>query len=125
MYDPTDLLEAARSIRPLLPKLLEAEAVPVDQQLADLLNQSTTGERTTAAAILDLLQSKPPTQAWLKDFLRDPQRGGYQPLPGMPALQPATKYVCPLGNDYTWYQDGSEPVPFCPTHLVPLVTAQF
>jgi hypothetical protein len=125
MYDPTDLFEAARSIRPLLPKLLEAEAIPVDQQLADLLNQSTTGERTIAAAILDLLQSKPPTQAWLEDFLRDPQRGSYQPLPGMPALQPATKYVCPIGNDYTWFREGSEPVRLCETHLVPLVPAQF
>jgi hypothetical protein len=127
MYHPADLLEAARSIRPLLPTLIEAEANSLDQQLAELLNQATPEDMTTAEAILTLLQSHPATQDWLAEFLKiSPMQKGvsYQTLPGSPALQPAPRYICPIANDYTWYLEAGEEIPLCKTHLVPLVPAQ-
>ena len=129
MYDPVDILEAARTIRPLLPDFPEFTARTVwviDQQLSAYLNQPEADERTTARPILDLLQSYPATQTWLVNFLfTEPNEKGsaYQPLPGRPSLQRAAKYICPIGNDYTWYQTSDDDIPVCPTHLVSLVPA--
>jgi len=121
----TDFLDAARTIRPLLPTLVDTEiAQQIDQQLATALNQSTTDDRTIAKAIRDILQSYPATQAWLTDFLKtEPTQRSFQSLRGDPALPPATKYVCPIGNDYTQYREANEEIRLCKTHLVPLVPA--
>lgn len=121
----SDFLDAARTIRPLLPTLVDIEtAQQIDQQLASTLNQSTTDDRTTAKAIRDILQSYPPTQAWLTEFLKtEPTQRSFQSLLGDPAPKSATKYICPSGNDYTWYREANEEIPLCPTHLVPLVLA--
>ena len=121
----TDFLDAARTIRPLLPTLVDTEsAQQIDQQLATTLNQSTTDDRTIAKAIRDILQSYPATQAWLTEFLKtEPTQRSFQSLPGILDPQSATQYVCPIGNDYTWYREANEEIPLCPTHLVPLVRA--
>ena len=122
-----DFLDAARTIRPLLSTLVDAEVVQqIDQQLAARLNQKTTDDKSTTKAIRDILQSNPATQAWLTDFLKtEPtQRGGNFQLPGNPTLQSAKKYVCPIANDYTWYREDTSPIPVCPTHLDPLVPSQ-
>jgi len=43
MYDPEDILEAARTIRPYLSDLLDTESAdPIDTQLAELLTQTDT-----------------------------------------------------------------------------------
>jgi hypothetical protein len=121
----TDFLDAARTIRPLLPTLVDPEiAQLIDQQLAATLNQSTTDGRTSAKAIRDILQGYPATQAWLTKFLKtEPTQRSFQSLQGDPALPPATKYVCPIGNDYTQYREANEEICLCKTHLVPLVPA--
>ncbi|MEC4811920.1 MAG: hypothetical protein SAK29_01345 [Scytonema sp. PMC 1069.18] len=121
----SDFLDAARTIRPLLPTLVDTETAQlIDQQLASTLNQSTTDDRTTAKAIRDILQSYPATQAWLTEFLKtEPTQRSFQSLSGDPLLKSATKYICPIGNDYTRYREANEEIPLCPTHLVPLVPA--
>jgi len=87
-------------------------------------DQSTTDDKTTAKVIRDLLQSYPATQAWLTEFLKtEPTQRSFQSLPGKPLLKSATKYICPIGNDYTWYREANEEIPLCPDHLVPLVPA--
>jgi hypothetical protein len=121
----SDFLDAARTIRPLLPTLIDTQiAQQIDQQLSDALNQSTTDDKTIAKAIRDILQRYPATQAWLTNFLKtEPTQRSFQPLAGDLDPQSATKYVCPSGNDYTWYREANEEIPLCPTHLVPLVLA--
>jgi len=121
----SDFFDAARTIRPLLPTLVDTEtAQQIDQQLAFTLNQSTTDDRATAKAIRDILQSYPSTQVWLTDFIKtDPTQRSFQSSLGDPYLPPATKYVCPIGNDYTQYREANEEIRLCKTHLVPLVPA--
>ena len=121
----SDFLDAARTIRPLLPTLVDTEtAQQIDRQLASTLNHSTTDDRTTAKAIRDILQSYSATQAWLTEFLKtEPTQRSFQSLLGGLDPQSATKYVCPKGNDYTRYREANEEIPLCPTHLVPLVPA--
>lgn len=121
----TDFLDAARTIRPLLPTLVDPEiAEQIDQHLAATLNQSATHDKSTAKAIRDILQSYPATQAWLTEFLKtEPTQRSFQSLLGDPDLPPATKYVCPIGNDYTQYREANEEIRLCKTHLVPLVPA--
>jgi rubrerythrin len=48
---------------------------------------------------------------------------GYSDLPGDPALQPATHYVCPRCG-YPWYREDNDPIPQCPHDFIPLVPAQ-
>lgn len=127
MFTNDQVLEAARSLRPILSRLLDAEvAQQVDQQLAALLNHPDLDEASQADGIQEILDSYPATKTWLDDFLSDNSAipKNYSGLPGDPTLTPATKYVCPIGNDYTWYQEDNRPIPLCPTHLVSLVSAQ-
>jgi hypothetical protein len=127
MMSIAELLEAARTIRPLLLTLrdLDAEtAQQVDQQLAELLNQSAVSDKVTAQQIRTLLQAHASTQKWLADFSNAVSEQKSSSLPGDPTLQSAIKYVCPVGNDYTIYQEANEDIPLCPTHLVPLVSVQ-
>ena len=130
--EPEDVLECARSIRPELEELPVLEAERVDRQLADLLAQANKGQQVDAQ-ILNLLKQDEETYYWMAEFLSEPpeSRGfqrlpgmAYQPPPGDRAVGQAHKYVCPLGNDYTWYRRGGEPIRTCPTHHVELVLVE-
>ena len=130
MFTNAQVLEAARCIRSRLRQAQESEisqesAQTIEQQLALLLNQPDLDENSCCDRLLDVLESNPKTQAWLEDFLNNGAvQRSYSGLAGDPALQPATKYVCPIANDYTQYREGLEAIELCPTHLVPLVLAQ-
>lgn len=125
MFTNEQALEAARLARSRLAQMLNAEsAQQVDHQLAQLLNQTDLDENTQADRLLEILDSHPETKAWLDDFLKNKDLRSYSRPPGNEKVQPATKYVCPIGNDYNWSQEDSGAIPLCPTHLVPLVPAQ-
>ncbi|MEB3292251.1 MAG: hypothetical protein VKJ24_03750 [Synechococcales bacterium] len=115
-FNPEDVLEGARSIRPFLPEKLGVAADEFDRQLADLLTQAQQGQ-SRDAQILTLLKSHPATYQWIKEFLATkPTDKGYERLPGGSGAVSAQKYVCPQG-DYVWYQRSAGiPVPTCPTH---------
>ncbi len=127
-YTNEDVLEAARTIRPLLADLLEDEqqAQALDAQLARLLEQARAGE-PVANRILDLLSKETATREWLRRFLKGEGQltgKGFEPLPGPAAPVPAPKFVCPQG-DYVWHRHSvGQPVPRCPTHNLPLVPAR-
>ena len=124
MFTNDQVLAASRAIRPLLPKLIPALADQIDRQLAQLLNQPDLDETTQVDRLLDILDAHPETQSWLDQFLQLPAtERGYSGLPGNPLLAAANHYICPVGNDYTWYREANEEIPLCPTHLVPLVPA--
>lgn len=121
-FDPDDILDCARSIRPDLPDLLGAAAEPIDQQLSDLLAQAHAGQ-SVDQQILDLLKSNDKTRRWAGEFLSKPivSKGDFQPLPGQSEAQETTKYICPIGNDFTRRLRPGEPIPVCRTHQVALV----
>ncbi|ESA32437.1 hypothetical protein N836_25870 [Leptolyngbya sp. Heron Island J] len=124
MFTNEQALSASRAIRPLLPKLIPAQADQIDQQLAQLLNQTDLDETTQVDQLLDVLEAYPETKSWLDQFLELPtNERGYYGIPGNLAPTAADCYVCPIGNDYTWYREANEEIPLCPTHLVPLVLA--
>ncbi len=124
MFTNNQVLAVCREIRPLLPKLIPALAEHIDQQLAQLLNQPDLDETTKVDRLLEVLDAHPETKSWLDQFLQlSTTERGYSRPPGDSPLAAATPYICPIGNDYTWYQEANEEIPLCPTHLVPLVTA--
>lgn len=126
LYTNAQVLEAARTLRPILAQLLDSEAAQaVDLQLAQKLNQTDLDENTQVDHLLEILESHTETQTWWKDFLENNTaiQRSYSGLAGDPALQSATKYVCPH-NDYTWYREDNSPIPLCPTHLIALIPAQ-
>ncbi|NJO66092.1 MAG: hypothetical protein HC832_00210 [Leptolyngbyaceae cyanobacterium RM1_405_57] len=124
MFTNDQVLAASRAIRPLLPKLIPAQADQIDRQLAQLLNQTDLDETTQVDRLLEVLDAYPTTKSWLDQFLEIPAtERGYYGLPGNPAPTAATCYTCPIGKDYTWYREANEDIPLCPTHLVPLVPA--
>lgn len=136
MFTNDQVLAASRAIRPLLPKLIPTLADQIDRQLAQLLNQPDLDETTKVDRLLDVLDAHPETKSWLDQFLEipatergysrlpgNPTFGGFYRLPGDPPLAAGTPYICPIGNDYTWYREANEEIPLCPTHLVPLVRA--
>lgn len=123
MFNNAQVLEAARIIRPILSKKLDATlAQEIDLQLSNLLNQTNLEEDTKTDRLLEVLASQPQTKSWLDEFLQfDQTEKGYSSLPGDPELLSATKYVCPKNNDYTDFLENRRDIPLCPTHLVPLV----
>lgn len=115
-FDPEEMLECARSIRPFLPELLASEAEQFDLQLAEFLAQAKTGQQVDAQ-ILALLKSHPKTKQWSAEFLSPKQvPKGFDRLPGNMGSVSAQKYVCPQG-DYVWYRRSvGIPIPVCPSH---------
>lgn len=75
MTQTTDLLDAARSIRPYLSELVgEAKATTIDQKLASLLEHNTlehNNERSTKLKIIKLLNAERATSEWMEGFLQD------------------------------------------------------
>ncbi|MGG6294924.1 hypothetical protein ACQ4M4_10900 [Leptolyngbya sp. AN02str] len=123
-FDNDQILAASRTIRPLLPKLIPALADQIDLQLSQLLNQTDLDETTQVNRLLEILDAHPETKSWLDQFLEIPAgERGYSRPPGDSPLAAATPYICPIGNDYTWYREANEDIPLCPDHLVPLVPA--
>ena len=124
-FDPEDILECARSIRPYLPELLDADTDEAfDQQLSDLLAQAKAGQ-SVDQQILAFVTSKPKTRQWAAEFL-SPARivKGFQRPPGISQTSSAKKYICPEGSDYIWYRRSiAIPIQRCPTHKVLLVPA--
>ncbi|WP_239313787.1 hypothetical protein [Frankia sp. Cj3] len=136
--DSTGVIEAARAIRPYLPRLLApAAAHALDQRLAAELT-SPADPVATARQLRVLLDGQEDTAWFLAAVLRDapdyrppyhqPQYLSRQP-PGGRAIPPgdpgpvggAARFACPQG-DYVWYRpDVATPVPACPTHQTPLV----
>jgi len=125
MFDSDDILECARSIRPLLRDVVGKNANDLDTQLATLLSAEDQ-----SVDILHLLASRESTREWMTEFLKikSSQSGqpslvqwSYSPLPGHQDNIPAGKFECPEG-DYVWYQPSvGTAVPLCPTHQVKLV----
>lgn len=125
MFTNDQVLAASRAIRPLLPKLIPAQSDQIDLQLAQLLNQNDLDETTQVDRLLEVLDAHPETKSWLDKFLEiiPSTERGFSGLPGNPSLADATCYICPIGNDYTWYREANEEIPLCPTHLVRLIPA--
>ena|SRR5437899_5127552 len=122
------ILEAGRSIRPFLNKLIPGEAAEVDQELGELLGEDQSS-KTVADNILALLRSRSATREWVAKFLEHGQppevrrAWGYSPTLGDEGLVSAPKFTCPHG-DYTWYRmSAGEPVRCCPYHKVALIAS--
>lgn len=127
MYQSTDLLEAAKSIRPFLSQLLDHSAQEVDSQLATLIARNHAGE-SVDDAITNLLVAHAKTRHWMKEFLQKSSTRNaqsFESLPGLPSEISAPKYICPVGDDFIWYRlDVSDSIPYCPTHQVQLTLAE-
>lgn len=123
MFNNAQVLEAARIVRPILSEKLDAtSAQEIDLKLSQLLNQSNLEEDTKTDRLLEVLDSQPQTKSWLDKFLQSDQtEKSYSPPAGDPELVSTTKYICPIGNDYTLYLENHREIPLCPTHLVRLV----
>jgi hypothetical protein len=127
MFTNAQIFEASRTLRPYLAEVLgDIElAQQVDIKLAELINQTELEENAKADGITNILDGHSETKNWLDSYLDNTKtRGFYDPLAGDPALSKATKYVCPIANDYTWYGEVGSDIRDCPTHLVSLVPAQ-
>ncbi|MGK7918174.1 MAG: hypothetical protein AB4038_21990 [Prochloraceae cyanobacterium] len=129
-YQPQEILEAARSIRPYLSELLDSdEAQKLDRELAELITQAQQNPTDISKHTLKKLSSNSKTRKWTLNFLKDklpPEiEKGYQPIPGAPSpVSGLIKYACPFG-DYVWYQrQVGDTIPNCPTHNVPLEKVQ-
>src|SRR5262245_22537874 len=93
------ILDAARAIRPYLPRLIGPRADDVDRDLAQLLNRASSGELVDDE-ILAQLRRNPATHDWTAAFL---ERGhppdvtvvrekGLQELPGHGEVVAAARY---------------------------------
>lgn len=122
MYDEKQILEAARTIRPLLVDLVgKVLAGELDGALAGLLADAVSG-RKVDNLILDTVRKYPPAREWMRAYLGVgvAEFRGFQPTPGLGDPVSAPKYCCPQG-DYTWYRrQVGESIPRCPTHKVEL-----
>jgi hypothetical protein len=125
MYASENILDGARSIRPYLAELLEADAGVMDRELAGLLALAQAGQNVDNR-ILELLARYEATRAWMAKFLRDKRPPDvervYNPLPGGIGPVPVSaRYACPNG-DYVWYRRAvNQPIGKCPTHHLPLL----
>ena len=125
MFTNDQALEACRALRPLLPQLVPDLADQIDPQLAQLLNQPDLEDNSRVDRLVAVVDAYPETKRWFDQFLDHlTPKGGFAGLAGDPAFSSAPAYLCPVGNDYTWYREGNEDVPLCPTHLVSLVRPQ-
>jgi hypothetical protein len=131
--DEEGALEAARAIRPYLPRLVGPAADTLDRRIAELLNAARTEQ--VVAAVCSLLNDNETTRDFLAEILSDAPHyrppslqpgnlagrssggSGYKPLAGdFGSVLHVGKYVCPQG-DYVWYRPAvGAPIPVCPTH---------
>jgi hypothetical protein len=126
--------DVARSIRPYLPRLTGDRAAAYDQQLTELLCD-TTSRADIDGAVLNLLASTPELHSWTAAMLEDERHrppdlqpvaergplpeGGFSPLANPHGGDPvdAEKFVCPVDGNYAWWRISvAVPVPTCPDH---------
>jgi hypothetical protein len=131
MTSPTNVLEAARAIRPYLSQLLpHADAEVADKRL-ELILQTSTDDAARSQEIRALLATAEPTREWLRLYLEEQKPAEeilkimrtYQPLPGKSGAIASPRYRCPVASCHqTWYRrDASAEIPTCPIHGVKLV----
>jgi len=119
MIDTFTILEAALTIRPLLPRLLGAEAGEKTRQQLDQLLQQTQAGASVEDLIWDLLTDAKATRSWVTQFQQATQKSSNS-LPGQISAIPAPQFKCPLCN-YTWSRRRiGFPTPLCLTHALPL-----
>jgi hypothetical protein len=136
MDDDDAVIEAARAIRPYLDRLADppTSAAELDRQLADALNDRSTGRPATARQLRALLEEQEDTAWFLAEVLADAphcrppyhqhryrrHRSAFPVPAGDPGPVDAVRYACPRG-DYVWHRpEIGTPVPDCPTHHLPL-----
>lgn len=106
----------------------------LDQQLAELIEAGRRGAEVTAP--LEDIFDHPELRDWVAAVRGDPHllppevaaiaRGdrsiaGDSQLPGPPGPVLAARFVCPAGNDFTWFrQQAGDQIPVCLTHQVVL-----
>ncbi|WP_171172129.1 hypothetical protein [Streptomyces sp. I05A-00742] len=123
-----DLFEAARAIRPYLPRILGDEAGAFDRKLVPLLARLSEGE-DVGEQLVDLLSRDEAVLNWVALVLADgahrppefqPMREKateYQDAVGNPSVVDAVQYVCPVDGLFTEYRAGpGDPVGCCPDH---------
>ena len=109
----------------------------LDERLAELIAAGRRGAEVSSP--LEEIFERPALRDWVAAVrgdahLRPPEvvavaRGdrGLAPdlqLPGPPGAVAAARFVCPAGDDLTWFrQQAGDPVPMCGTHHVALVPA--
>ena len=128
-YPADAVLDAARTIRPLLPRLLDADDVAwVDEELSNLLGQAEAGEEVDTA-VQRLLAKRSPTREWIRFYLgpgpaTDPEPvRSYAGPPGWISALPAQQYACPTEACFVRWRcrAAGQQAPTCPTHGVDLV----
>lgn len=128
---PSEVLQAAREIRPYLQNLLSpAEMNAVDQQLDQLLAQATDNEQQSRE-ILDFLSRGELTREWMRLYLEERQPAAkildiirtYRPLPGKSGAIASPRYRCPVASCHqVWYRRQVEAsIPDCPIHGIQMV----
>jgi hypothetical protein len=132
MYNTQEILDAARTIRPELPVLLENEpavdAAELDALIAALLGRAEQGE-SVDNSVLSLLAATDPTREWLRSYLDAEEKDerleamrSFRRPAGNPDPIVAQRYVCPVDGQTAWYkQFEGEEIPLCVDHNVRLV----
>jgi hypothetical protein len=126
--DDEDILEAARTIRSVLPDMPGVDnPIAIDAALASALLK-----RDVDAARAELWRQRV-TRRWSTEFVRlglppelvvEQTRSGAAPPPGHGGVVAAPRFRCPQG-DYVWYRRTAvQPLPICPTHGVRVVPGQ-
>lgn len=123
--------DAARALRGDLPALELPHGDALDRTLSELLDAGEGGADIDDE-LVEVLRADPRTRAYVEFFIRfgappppeNVEVRGISPLPGDPGPVSLAKYSCPMG-DYDWYRRAAgQPVPLCPTHNVPLESAE-
>jgi hypothetical protein len=131
MTSPTNVLQAARAIRPYLSQLLPHTDAEVADKRLELILQTSTDDEARSQEILSLLSAAEPTQEWMRLYLEEQKPADeilkimrtYHPLPGKSGAIASPRYRCPVASCHqTWYRrEASAEIPDCPIHGVKLV----
>jgi hypothetical protein len=131
MRSPSDVLQAAREIRPYLRELLPQPQADDANQRLELILQTATDELSRSQEALALLSTIDVTQEWLRLYLDEHHSAEeilsiirtYHPLPGKSGAIISPRYCCPVASCHqTWYRrDADAVIPDCPIHGVKLV----
>ena len=130
MYQPEDILEGARSIRPYLRSLLASDADMIDREVADLLGRAQAGEKV-GNLLLDVLSRNDATREWMAQFLKnhqlqyreetDTSSKSFEPPAGEVSALEMPIFRCPQ-CDYEWRRPFvGMPIRECPVHHISLV----
>lgn len=145
-YSIDEIVRTAQEIRPYLMKLLEApNAQRVDQQLAQLLSQSsdplgmasaiapqpTATQQAITQQIVDVLSQQESTREWLRLALEERYPAEtilrtlwtYHPLSSREHSIESPRYRCPVASCHQeWHRRSPEAsIPKCPIHHLQMV----